>query len=660
MEQGAARADLGRMRLAGDVEGLCRVLRSGEFPMARQAAALLGDIGGPTAADALLDCLERPDSYPRYLHLRALASLGKLRERRAVPLLLRLLHDGRLENHGQEEAVFRALAAIGGPEVVSELIGRLAEPRPSKLVVDAVAALRPPEAVPALLAALWTLLPGDEVHAVRALGAMRDPRTGAALLFLVASEGTSAELRRAAVRALTELPEESWPPPAGWTPEIMLRRALRDPDAATARPAAELLSRTKTGRDELRGHLRDASPGRRAPYRAPSCSGVTVCALIQDRPELFGEAHDYRDVPALVKLLDEANPTLRRAAASALGAVGGTAAGGALLAALGDERIGEAVARAMTRLPEPPVQELFALLSGGGDAAQRGCVARALGLLGCTEAAPALLAALDDTGTPGLRTAAVDALAALRHRPAAERLAALAGDEEQPGTLRARAVRALGLIGARESLPVVLAAVRDPSEPVRLQAVRALGEFPVTETAGAAEAAEALGVVAALDVNLDVARAAVEALGRVGAPAGPVLVSLARPLRGDVADELIAALTHCPGAEAVAGLCQLTGAILPEDAHVAVAEALGVRRAPESAGPLAALLADDRRYSSRDAAVRALAELGTEEADEYVLAYCRRTGHDGEAQRAALTVIADRQEIEYAQASGRLQSPPCP
>ncbi|MFD4477792.1 HEAT repeat domain-containing protein [Streptomyces sp. NPDC058471] len=653
MEQGAARADLGLMRLTGDVDGLVRVLRSNEFPMARQAAALLGDVGGPTAADALLDCLEHPGSYPRYLHLRVIDPLVRLNERRAVPLLLRLLRDGLLENHGQEERVFRALGAFGGPEVVRELLDRLAEPRPSRLVVDAVAALRPPKAAPVLLAALWTLLPRDDVSAVRALGALRDPRTGAALLFVVDAKGTSPELRRAAVEALVDLPEESWPPPAGRIPEIMLRRALRDPDAATAAPTAALLARTKTGRDELRGELMDSVPGRPAARKAPACAAVTVCAFIQQRPELFGAAHDYRDVPTLIKLLDEAVvPTVRRAAASALGAVGGAAAAHALLAVLGDGRIGEAVARAVARLPQPPVQELLTILSGGGRSAQRCNAAQALGLLRRTDAVPPLLAALNDEEATRLRTAAADALGALRHRPAAERLAALAGDGEQPGTLRARALHALGLIGARESLPVVLAAVRDPSEAVRLQAVQALGGFPV------AEAAMALGTVAALDANLHVARAAVEALGRVGAPAGPVLASLARQLRSDVADELVEALTRLPGAEAVPGLCQLAGVTrLSEGEYAAVAEALGRHRAPESAGPLAAPLTGDLRYAHCDASVRALAELGTAEADGYVLAYCRRAGHDGDAQRAALTTMADRREAEGAQSPGRPRSP---
>ncbi|MEV5977750.1 HEAT repeat domain-containing protein [Streptomyces sp. NPDC052114] len=637
MAPGEAVPDLIRMRLAGDVAGLRRSLRSEDFSTALGAAELLGDIGGPEACEALLHCLAMPGRYARHLELWVISPLARLGERRAVPFLLRRLRGELPENSTWPETLYGALGTLGGPEAVRELIDGLAAPHPSKHVVDAVAALRPPEAVPALLAALWSLLPRDEVHAVRALGAMRDPRTGAPLLFLVDSESTSPPLRRAAVAALADLPEESWPPPAGWIPEIMLRRALRDPDAATAAPAAELLARTKTGRDELRGDLMNSVPGRRAPYRTPDCVAVTVCAFIQKRPDLFGEAQDYRDVPTLIELLDEAAvPTVRRAAAGALGAVGGAVATVALLAALGDRRIGEAAARAVARLPQPPVQALLLLLSGIGDATQRRYSARALGHLEHTEAAPLLLAAaLDEEEAPRLRAAAVDALAALRHRPAAAGLASLAADDGQPGTLRARALHALGRIAARESLPVVLAAVREASETVRLQAAQALGAFPGTG------AAEALGALAARDADRDVARAAVHALGRIGAPAAPVLTSLTHSPRPELTGDLIAALARCPGPEALAGLCRLTDPAQPEEVHLAVAAALGERGDPAAAVPLTTLLTDDH-WDCRDAALSSLTALNTEEADTYVLTHPHPPHRDTRALRAALTVIAGR------------------
>ncbi|MET8683148.1 HEAT repeat domain-containing protein [Streptomyces sp. NPDC004732] len=631
--------DIVRMRVDRDVAGLSEVMRTGPSPYPVWAVDLLGDIGGPAAADALFDCVDRPDDYPRWLPLHALSALAQLRDRRAVPVILGQVRGRKGDERARVARMYEDLGAVGGPEAVRELVHRLGDPKPPRVVVEAVARLRAPEAVPALLAALWALLPGDEVHTVEALGAMRDPRTAPALLFLVRSEGTSARLRRAAVLALTELPRDSWPPPAGLSPEVMLRRALRDPDAETARPAAALLARTSNGRDELRGHLRDARPGRPPAYRAPDCSAVTVCALIQERPELFGEARDYRDVPSLVDLLgEESVPAVRRAAASALGAVGGEGAADALLAALGDDRIGDAVARALSALPAPPVRELLAALSDGSPRARgrRRGAAVALGLLECVEAAPLLLAALDAENPGDVRSAAADTLGALRHGPAADRLAVLAADDEEPGTLRARAVHALGLIGARESLPVLLAAARDPLEPVRVQATQALGRFPV------AEAAEALGELAAGDASRDVARGAVRALVRIGAPGAPVLVSLAEGLRRDVAQELVTALAGCAGAEAVTALARLATAPDTEDVHLPATEALAGRRSPDAAAPLAAILATDRPTYRHGVVLRGLAALGTEEADAHVIAYCRTHGLTGEDSRAALRVVADR------------------
>ncbi|WAL98467.1 HEAT repeat domain-containing protein [Streptomyces sp. Je 1-369] len=633
--------DIVGMRLARDIAGLVEVMRSGPSPYYVWAVDLLRDIGGRDAADALFDCVDRPDEYPRWLHLHALSALAELRDRRALPVILGQVRRGAPGDGARAIRMYEDLGAIGGPEAVRELVHRLGDPKPPRVVVEVVARLRPPEAVPALMAALWALLPGAEQHTVEALGAMRDPRTGPALLYLVHSRGTSPRLRRAAVLALAEIPEDSWPPPAGLSAEVMLRRALRDPDASTARPAAALLARTRNGRDELRADLMNTTPRHAAARRAPDCSAVTVCALIQERPDLFGPAQDYRDLPTLIELLgEESVPAVRRAAASALGALGGEEAADALLAALGDARIGDAVARALSTLPTPPpVRELLAALADGspGGRDRRRSAAVALGLLECADAAPLLLAALDAEDPRDIRSAAADALGALRHGPAADRLASLAGDGEEPGTLRARAVHALGLIGARESLPVLLAAARDPLEPVRVQAAQALGRFPV------AEAADMLGELAAGDASRDVARGAVRALGRIGAPGTHVLASLAEPsrFRRNVGHELVAALAGCPGAVAVAALAGL--AVSPETADVRppATEALAARRSPDCVAPLASVLAT-ARPGHDGIALRGLAALGTAEADAHVLTYCRTKGLASEAAREALRTIADR------------------
>ncbi|MEU5686149.1 hypothetical protein DEJ48_08780 [Streptomyces venezuelae] len=629
--------DIVRMRLEGDVAGLAEVMRSGPSPHYSWAVDLLRDIGGREAADALFDCVNRPDAYPKRLHLHALSALAELRDRRAVPRILRTARRGEPDNWARAARMYEDLGAVGGPEAVRELIHRLGDPKPPRMVVEAVARLRPPEAVPALLAALWALLPGDEMHTVETLGAMRDPRTAPALLYLAASEGSSPRLRKGAVLALAQLPEDCWPPPAGTDAEFMLTRALCDPDAATARPAAALLARTNYGMEILRSHVHGAAPRIPAEDRTPACAAVTVCAYIQEHPARFGE--DYRDIPNLIALLGEQSvPMVRRAAASALGAVGGSAATEALLAALGDDRTVDTVARALSALPEPPVRELLAALADDSPAArpQRRGSAIALGLLECADAAPLLLDALGPENPRDVRSAAADALGDLRHEPAAARLASLAGDNEEPGTLRARAVHALGRIGAPESLRVLLAAARDPSEPVRVQAVRALGGFPVRE------AVAALGEIASTDANRDVARGAVRALGRMGAPAVHVLAAMASRFRPDVGEELVTALAECAGAEAVSGLAVLATSPETADVRVSATETLVARHSPDCVAPLASILSADPGYYPRDTALRGLAALDTEEADAHVLTYCRTKGLASEEVRAALRTIADR------------------
>ncbi|MFD6433772.1 HEAT repeat domain-containing protein [Streptomyces venezuelae] len=630
--------DIVGMRLVGDVAGLAEVMRCGPSPHYSWAVDLLKDIGGPDAADALFDCVNRPDAYPKRLHLHALSALAELRDRRAVPRILRQTWRREPDEWARAARMYEDLGAVGGPEAVRELIHRLGDPKPPRMVVEAVARLRPPEAVPALLAALWTLLPRDEMHAVETLGAMRDPRTAPALLYLAASEGSSPRLRKGAVLALAQLPEDGWPPPAGLDAEFMLRRALCDPDPATARPAAALLARTNYGMEMLRSHVHDAAPWQPAEDRTPACAAVTVCAYIQEHPARFGK--DGRDVPNLVALLGEQSvPMVRRAAASALGAVGGSAATEALLAALGDDHTVDTVARALSTLPAPPVRELLAMLaddSSSGARPQRRGSAIALGLLECADAAPLLLDALGPENPRDVRSAAADALGDLRHEPAAARLSSLAGDDEEPGTLRARAVHALGRIGAPESLRVLLAAARDLSEPVRVQAVQALGGFPVRE------AVAALGEIASTDANRDVARGAVRALGRMDATAVHVLAAMASRFRPDVGEELVGALAECAGAEAVAALAVLATSPETADVHVSAAEALAARHSPDCAAPLASILNADPGYYPRDTALRGLAALNTEEADAHVLTYCRTKGLASEAAREALRTIADR------------------
>lgn len=653
------------LRLNGDASGLRRAMRSYDPDTAEQALELLGDLGGPEAVDALLEYLERPSTRDRHLRTDAITALGRTRERRAVPALLRVLAERPPDDHGdQTKALYGALAAIGGPDAVRALLAELAGARtggraadqigtrltgqPTRPVLDALAELRPPEAVLPLLAALWDFVPWGALPALRTIAALGDPRTASALLVVADAEWAGAAERKAAVCALAALPPGAWPPPRPSPAEYQLGRALRDPDQETSSVAVELLSRTEEGRRQLWGVLY----GDRLDPPSPDASPwvvQAVCARVRERPDLFEILPDdgtswviREEVPTLIGLVGEGPvPAVRRAAAGALGAVAGARAEAvdALLAALGDAPVTEAAAKAVARLPEPPVERLLSLLSNAdANAPERRGAALALGLAGCAEAAPVLLAVLDDPqGPAAVRAAAADALGALRHGAAAGRLAAVAGDAEEPGTLRARAVRALGLLGARDTLPVVLACTGAPGEAVRLRAVEALGSFP------GPEAAARLGALVAADEDRDVTLAALDALGRMGATAEPALAALTDRASGDVAHRLVAALAACPAPRAAFALEALIRPELPDVVQEAAADALAARRSPEAVTAMAAVLTRNEMYGTgHDAALRGLVATGTDDALGAVRTYCRAAVYLTREIRRSLDALAGR------------------
>ncbi|MFH8791937.1 HEAT repeat domain-containing protein [Streptomyces sp. NPDC017941] len=656
MERAASISDVMRLRMAGDVAGLCRATRSENHDAAVYATAMLGAaVRTPAVVGTLHLCATREGERLPGLHWHALASLGRLRVETAVPLLLRTLAESDHNHRQLDEVACEALLAIGGPAVVRGLVD-LCERLPhgrgywTVRVLDALAALRAPEAVTPLLAMLWGYLPELAERAVRTLGAIGDPRAASALLVLAHSPASDTHLRRAAVQALHALPAAGWPPPHGYpAAEELLHTAQRDPDPETARLATALLGRTEAGRahlwDVLRGVADPSGTG------CPPHAVAAVCAHIAAEPGLFAVPEPGEHHALLTHHLREAAaPPVRRAAARALAAYAGAGAAGALVAALGDAHIGDTVADLVAALPEPVLSVLVLpaladLLARPEEAvARRRGAARVLGLAGRTDAAPVLLSALTDDTTPvGVRVSAADALAALRHTAAAPPLAALATDEEQPGTLRAHAVRALGPLGVPDTLPVVLACARSPHEAVRGRAVVALGAFPEPETA------RALGEFVTPGADPDLARAAVQALRDIGGPALPVLVRLAPGadrLPEDVGHRLVGALAARPEAEATGALLGLATAPPPglrdgetyatsgerrlsrsTPAREAASLALTERGSARDLTPLTAVLGPDTWFRAHEPAVQALLRIGTEEAYEHVLAFCYGTKH---------------------------------
>jgi HEAT repeat protein len=80
-------------------------------------------------------------------------------------------------------------------------------------------------------------------------------------------------------------------------------------------------------------------------------------------------------------------------------------------------------------------------------------------------------------------------------------------------------VRALGLIGAPESVVALMSATRSPSQALRLRAAEALGSFSTTEVVARLE--EMAG-----EDDSEITRAAVRSLCRIGSGDGLVLSAL--------------------------------------------------------------------------------------------------------------------------------------
>ncbi|MEW1860504.1 HEAT repeat domain-containing protein [Streptomyces sp. NPDC088194] len=658
--RGAPPSSPARLRLVGDVDGLARIALGREATPAAQAAALLSDMGGLDAANALLMCVRRHgrrcrvesyDDEQLWPLLEAVRGLGRLREHRAVPLLLPLLDPGTMIpdylTYQLEMAVIRTLLAIGAPEGTDLLLARLAG-APDSADIDLVHELRDPEAVVPLLALLWNMLPGYPVQAVRALGSFRDARTGPAMLYLASSSGSTRELRRAALQALVDLPDVPWATTRNNLGiSALLWRLTQDPDRETVWLAAVLHSRTEDGRQTLVSRLRHphSAHDRAVPESLPSETAcMMACAVIREKPDLFDAAEVGPLLSRLLLAREEPRP-LRQAAAEALGSLGGQAATAALLDALGHDRIADSAADILARLPAPPEQRLLELLAGSGDPVRRRGAAVALGLARSTAAAPLLLAALDRAEPRPLRAAATDALGLLGHRPAAEPLCALLTDPAEAPGLQARAVRALGRIGVPESLTAVSAAARAPSEAVRLRAAEALGGFPTDE------AVRLLGHLAG-DPDADIACAALSALGRIGTPALRELTALVERAPGQRAPaqrELVQALSRCAGAEAVTALGRVATGPFEAAARAAAVDALADRPEPERLGPLLRFLDGNgpARMPRHVDVVGALARIDDDLAVESVIAYFESQSfftaqHSWDEARKSLTTLATR------------------
>ena len=417
----AAALALGKLKVADAVPAIAELMRRPPIEeVARQAALALGDIATPDAIAALIDQLREPpvaDEVAAGL-FRAGAA--------AVPPLIVEARRGTVTSSAAAVTLLGRLRAgtAGADRAVATLLAEIALRRDSPggtatAAIDAMAAIKDPESLPALLDAAADPLPETRRACFRALIAIGDER---ALAILERGLGDrDAQVRALALRLGATLGP---PSPVGMT---AMAARLGDPDLAVAREAVRALVRLR--------------------WRVPGT------------------------VPPLLALLERApaEPALDRVADRApLGPAGGTLADGlaealALSAAPADDA---ALAAAMRRLPTDgrrvvaralaaahavqPITDggltdlLIASLSH--EPAEAEAAADALVLARGMGGRDRSVLRAFDTAAPDVRPQFCNVLAVLGGSAGRERLIAIVGDAAASADLRAAAAWALPVV----------------------------------------------------------------------------------------------------------------------------------------------------------------------------------------------------------------------
>ena len=385
----------------------------------------------------------------------------------------------------ERAAALRALGSVAHPQARELLLGGLLDAR-SELRSAAVEGLarRGDADAHDRIVSRWSSRYTEEREAVAAaLGnfARADDLETLELL----SSDSSMSVRVAATRSLGRLG-----PAAQGTLRTL---ALAGPDGATATVAAQAL---------LRGEA-NANLERIIPLLASRHAEVR--ALVGRAVAAFGEA-GYQHLIAAVIHGDDA---VRGAAATELGTIGVRVLPDLLMAAGKAE--GAALPELLALMTKfgDPMATPFAVevAKNNPDLAVRTAAIRTMGGCGGPAATPALVAALDDpavevrraaaeaTGTlriyqasfklmalldqpdPAVQRAAVRALGAIRQRTALEPLMARYRDsvaDYHEADMRQDLVVAIGRIGGRDTLPLLVDATSDPDMKVRVAAIDAL------------------------------------------------------------------------------------------------------------------------------------------------------------------------------------------
>ena len=389
------------------------------------------------------------------------ASQAEVREARSAAVLP-LIGAVRDADANVRLSAVKALGAIEDPRSVAALIQALRTDQDAQVRNMAAWALGQIEdraAVPALVQAMA----GDRAVEVRrtstwALGQIEDP---AAVDGLVrAMRDADGEVRETAVWALGQIQDRRAVPG--------LAAALKEGDVKVRRHAAWALGQIEA---------REAVPGLVAAMRDADQEVRTTAVWA------LGQIEAPEAVPGLSGALRDADANVRRQAVWALGQIGSDAA----------------------------VAPLSSLLQSDPDTEVRTTAAWALGQIGRDAAVPALSAGLRDR-SPKVRVQSAWAIGQIEPDRAPEALVAALRDEDRD--VRRIVAWALSQIGDASSVAALRGALRDPDPAVKHAALRVL--------AGSGDEAAAAAVADLLrDPDPEVRAAAAAAMGGRGMHVDP-------------------------------------------------------------------------------------------------------------------------------------------
>ncbi len=596
-------AAIDELKKAGEraVEPLLAALKNPDWRIRRAAAEALGHFGDPRTVEPLVRRLE--DENPRVRKTAALA-LAQLGEPPAEKLLLALLEDKREDPLLRQQAA-QCLAKLAGRRAVPHLLAVLDDPDPTVCVmaVEILGELGDRRAVRPVMALLGKDVPWTRCIAAEVLGKLGDRQAIRPLLGALENEHSDHQLRVVAAKALEQL---------GYRPKTDHERAVYFVALGKWGEAAAL---GQVALEPLLAALDDGGP-----------------SVQQAAAQALGQLGHSRAVPALVRVLEEENslgvrravvqaleklryePSTEKERASFLVAQGkwdeaarlGRGAVAPLMEALNedDPQVRRAVASALERIGRPATEALLANL-GTGDRLPHWGPGWCLMVPCVPTRLESLLTALEDCDSR-VRCWAAEKLADLADPLAVEPLLAALHDGDS--AVRCQAARSLGRLADRRAVEPLIAALKDENTRVQNAAAWALGQVGDRRAVGplidvlANEASQAREM-AAMSLGLLADRAAVEPLLAVlqNGTDEQMLQCAAIVALGQLADH--------QAIKPLAAALRTGGPWLRAE----VARALGRMGSPE-AGDLLLPLLGDSDVEVRLAAIEALGQLGYKKA----------------------------------------------